>query len=140
MALKVYTGRSKQNGMLEQAYKDLRSELSIATQLRHPRIAMVTGVSLNPLGMMQQLAPLGSLRQHIAKCPCGMQSGIVHSVIGQVNMLECINLYLSFTILLLFRLLMVSIIFIPCSLFIVTSSLATCWCGRCPWRLEWMCD
>lgn len=86
--MKVYTGRNKLNMMLEQAYKDLRSELSIATQLRHPRIAMVTGVCLNPLGMMQQLAPLGSLRQHIAKCPCGMHSGIVHSVIQQVNILE----------------------------------------------------
>ena len=89
VAMKIYTGRSKpQNMALEQAYKDLRSELSIATQLHHPRIAMVTGVCLNPLGMMQQLAPLGSLRQHIAKCPCGMQSGIVHCVIEQVNILE----------------------------------------------------
>lgn len=74
--------------MLEQAYKDLRSELSIVTQLHHPRISMVTGVCLKPLGMMQQLAPLGSLQQHIAKCPCGMQSSIVHSVIEQVNILE----------------------------------------------------
>lgn len=86
--MKVYTGRNNHSVNLEQAYKDLRSELSIVTQLCHPRIAMVTGVCLNPLGMMQQLAPLGSLREHIAKCPCGMQSGIVHSIIEQVNILE----------------------------------------------------
>ena len=92
VALKVYNGRNKRNTMLEQAYKDLRSELAIATQLHHPRIAMVTGVCLNPLGIMQQLAPLGSLEEHIAKCPCGMQSGIVHSIIEQVNILEYIVL------------------------------------------------
>ena len=86
--MKVYTGRNKQSMMLEQSYKDLRSELSIATQLHHPRIAMVMGVCLNPLGMMQQLAPLGSLQHHIARCPCGMQSGVVHSIIEQVNILE----------------------------------------------------
>lgn len=88
VAMKVYNGRNNQTTMLEQAYKDLRSELSIVTQLHHPRIAMVIGVCLNPLGMMQQLAPLGSLREHIAKCPCGIESGIVHSVIQQVNILE----------------------------------------------------
>ena len=96
MALKVYNGRNKQNAKLEQAYKDLRSELSIATQLCHPRIAMVTGVCLNPLGMMQQLAPLGSLREHIANCPCGMESGVVHSVIEQVNILEYAIIELMF--------------------------------------------
>lgn len=93
--MKVYTGRDKQSIMLEQSYRDLRSELSIATQLHHPRIAMVIGVCLNPLGMMQQLAPSGSLQYHITKCPCGMQSGVVHSVIKQVNILEYTTLWLS---------------------------------------------
>jgi len=90
VAIKVYNGRNKHNMILEQSYKDLRSELSIASQLCHPRISMVTGVCLNPLGIMQELAPLGSLWQHIAKCPFGMTSDVVHAIVQQVR--TCMNI------------------------------------------------
>ena len=140
-------------------YKDLREELSIMSQLQHPRVVALVGVCLKPLAMVLKLAPRGSLRDHIDLCPHGMQSHMAHQVLYQVRCFpqHCCNistplqhlvkswdqsnyLYFSGGIMLhatyfpsCFRLLMVSATCTPCTLSTVTSSLATCWYGN--WTL-----
>lgn len=71
--------------VLLQRYKDLRDELSIMSQLQHPRVVALVGVCLRPLAMVLKLAPLGTLRNHIDLCPHGMMNQVAHEVLYQVS-------------------------------------------------------
>lgn len=77
--------RGYHEDVLLRRYKDLREELSIMSQLQHPRVVALVGVCLKPLAMVLQLAPLGSLRNHVDLCPHGMQSPVAHQVLYQVS-------------------------------------------------------
>ena len=66
-------------------YLALREELSIAGHLNHPRIAPLVGVCLQPLCMVMQLAPQGSLSKHLALCPSGLDPMVTHEVLLQVR-------------------------------------------------------
>ncbi len=84
VAVKVFRKGYREDVMLRR-YKDLREELSIMSQLQHPRVVALVGVCLKPLAMVLKLAPLGSLRNHINLCPHGMQSHMAHQVLYQVR-------------------------------------------------------
>ena len=83
VAVKVFRKGYHEDVMLRR-YKDLREELTIMSQLQHPRVVALVGVCLRPLAMVLKLAPLGSLRNHIDLCPHGMQSHVTHQVLYQV--------------------------------------------------------
>ena len=84
VAVKVFQKGYHANVLLRR-YKDLREELSIMSQLQHPRVVPLVGVCLRPLAMILKLAPLGTLRKHIDLCPHGMKSPVAHAVLYQVK-------------------------------------------------------
>lgn len=84
VAVKVFSKGYHENVLLRR-YKDLRDELTIMTHLEHPHVMSLVGVNLKPLALVLELAPYGSLRNHIDLCPHGMQSGVVHQILYQVS-------------------------------------------------------
>ena len=87
VAVKVFR-KGYHEDVLLRRYKDLREELSIMSQLQHPRVVALVGVCLKPLAMVLKLAPLGSLRHHVDLCPHGMQSSVAHQVLYQASSLS----------------------------------------------------
>ncbi len=83
MAIKVFRKRYN-NQVLLHRYKDLREELTIMSNLDHPRVTSLVGVCLRPLCIVLNLAPQGSLKSHLALCPQGMDSGVAHRLLYQV--------------------------------------------------------
>ncbi len=55
------------------------------SNLNHPRVVSLVGVCLKPLCMVLKLAPQGSLKDHLALCPQGMDSGVTHRLLFQVQ-------------------------------------------------------
>ena len=84
VAVKVFRKKYTKNVLLNR-YKDLREELTIMSQLDHPRVVSLIGVCLKPLCMVLQLAPLGSLRDHLSLCPSGMKCSVAHRLLYQVG-------------------------------------------------------
>ena len=87
VAVKVFRKGYHENVLLRR-YKDLREELTIMSQLQHPRVVALVGVCLHPLTMVLKLAPLGTLRNHIDLCPHGMKSEVAHAVLYQVRVIN----------------------------------------------------
>ena len=83
VAVKVFRKKYHKDVLLNR-YKDLREELTIMSQLDHPRVVSLIGVCLKPLCMVLQLAPLGSLRDHLKLCPRGMKCNVSHRLLYQV--------------------------------------------------------
>ena len=90
VAVKVFRKKYSKNVLLNR-YKDLREELTIMSQLDHPRVVSLIGVCLKPLCMVLQLAPLGSLRDHLSLCPRGMKCSVVHRLLYQVGCMSGIK-------------------------------------------------
>ncbi len=84
VAIKVFRKRYN-NQVLLHRYKDLREELTIMSNLNHPRVVSLVGVCLRPLCMVLKLAPQGSLKDHLTLCPQGMDSGVAHRLLFQVQ-------------------------------------------------------
>jgi hypothetical protein len=84
VAVKVFRKRYVKDILLNR-YKDLREELTIMSQLDHPRVVSLIGVCLKPLCMVLQLAPLGSLSDHLTLCPRGMKCDMAHRLLYQVK-------------------------------------------------------
>ena len=90
VAVKVFRKRYN-NQVLLHRYKDLREELTIMSNLDHSRVASLVGVCLKPLCIVLKLAPQGSLKDHIALCPQGMQNIVAHRLLFQVIIRLIIN-------------------------------------------------
>ena len=88
VAVKVFRKKYPKDVLLNR-YKDLREELTIMSQLDYPRVVSLIGVCLKPLCMVLQLAPLGSLRDHLGLCPRGMKCSIAHRLLYQVRLYYC---------------------------------------------------
>ena len=86
VAVKVFRKRYAKDILLNR-YKDLREELTIMSQLDHPRVVSLVGVCLKPLCMVLQLAPLGSLSDHLTLCPRGVKCDMAHRLLYQVRSL-----------------------------------------------------
>lgn len=84
VAVKVFR-KKYNNHVLLHRYKDLREEITIMSNLDHPRVVALVGVCLKPLCIVLKLAPQGSLKDHIALCPQGMQSSVAHRLLFQVR-------------------------------------------------------
>lgn len=84
VAVKVFR-KQYNNQVLLHRYKDLREELTIMSQLDHPRVVSLLGVALRPLCIVLRLAPQGSLKDHLALCPQGIQSNVAHRLLFQAR-------------------------------------------------------
>ena len=66
-------------------FQSLRAELGILANISHAHVLSPRGVTLHPLSIVFDLAPLGSLRDHINLCPYGMNDQLCHELLYQVR-------------------------------------------------------
>ncbi|CAI8020658.1 Leucine-rich repeat serine/threonine-protein kinase 1 [Geodia barretti] len=69
---------------LSRQYKSLREEVTILSHLDHPRVVKLMGVSLRPLCLVMDLAPQGSLTNHLDLCPLGLSHTMAHRTLYQI--------------------------------------------------------
>ena len=89
VAIKVFR-RLYNDQVLLHRYKDLREEVTIMSNLDHPRVASLVGVCLKPLCIVLKLAPEGSLKDHLALCPQGLERDVAHRLLFQVCVCVCV--------------------------------------------------
>lgn len=65
--------------------KELRRELTILNSIRHPLILPPIGVHLHPMGIVFELAPFGTLQDHLLLCPSGLEEQTSHQLLYQVT-------------------------------------------------------
>ena len=85
VAVKLFHRGEAGVAALVQQYKDLRGELTVMSQLHHPRVVALVGVCLQPLCMVLPLAPQASLSTHLDLCPQGFDPNVAHRLLYQVR-------------------------------------------------------
>ena len=71
----------------------VKKELSLLSRLKHPHIIQLHGVIMRPLGLILELAPLGSLKNilhNYAEAHTHLHISVIKQVMIQVHMLNYI--------------------------------------------------
>lgn len=84
MAVKVFRDKQTLPPDVSLPYMALRNELAILINISHSLILPPLGVVLNPWSIVFELAPLGSLQNHIDLCPSGLEEQITHQLLYKV--------------------------------------------------------
>ena len=74
----------------------VKKELSILSPLKHPHIIQLHGVMMRPLGLILELAPLGSIRdilQDYAEAHAHLHISVTKQVVIQVHNYEIMHCY-----------------------------------------------
>ena len=74
-------------GNIVQGFNNLKKELSILSPLRHPNIVQLFGVSVEPLGLVLELAPKGDLKailKEYKEAQNHLQPAAIQAVVRQV--------------------------------------------------------
>ena len=86
MAVKVFHEKQHISTDVTSSLKALRKELTILSNIKHPLVHPPIGIHLNPMSIVFELAPLGSLRDHLLLCPSGLEEQTSHQLLYQVCM------------------------------------------------------
>ena len=87
-------------GNIVQGFNNLKKELSILSPLRHPNIVQLFGVSVEPLGLVLELAPKGDLKailKEYKEAQNHLQPAAIQAVVRQVCVCvsECLYVCVS---------------------------------------------
>ena len=86
VAVKVFHEKQHISTDVTSSLKALRKELTILSNIKHPLVHPPIGIHLNPMSIVFELAPLGSLRDHLLLCPSGLEEQTSHQLLYQVCM------------------------------------------------------
>ena len=95
VAVKVFHDRQHISGDVSSSLKALRKELTILSSIQHPLVHPPIGIHLNPMSIVFELAPLGSLQDHLMLCPSGLEERTSHQLLYQVHITTTVLVFIS---------------------------------------------